>query len=119
MTRSFIEVPSFTNDWFALGFTDDDLSELENILLSNPEAGVVMQGTGGVRKIRYAFQGRGKSGSTRVCYVDFAYYESIYLLAVYSKNDKSNLSDIERHKIKRLVQLLKQECDQNRGDQDE
>ncbi|WP_232502095.1 addiction module toxin RelE [Treponema vincentii] len=72
MRREFIETPSFTKRWFALGFNDDDLAELQQFLIKNPEAGDVMIGTGGLKKIRFAFQGRGKSGSARVCYVDFA-----------------------------------------------
>lgn len=115
MKRIFIEVPSFTKKWFELGFTDDELAILENTLLNDPEAGDLMEGTGGVRKIRCAFPGRGKSGSARVCYVDFAHYESTYFLLVFSKKDQSNLSDIERHRIKKAIQLLKLECKQNRG----
>lgn len=119
MNRIFIETPSFTKKWISLGLDDDDLAELQDMLMNNPEAGDIMQGTGGVRKIRIAFSNRGKSGSARVCYVDFAYYEDIYLLWVFAKNEQSNLSDIEKHKIKKLVQQLKQECARNRGDLNE
>ena len=58
MKRESIETPSFTKKWFALGFTDDDLAELQQFLLKNPEAGDIMVGTGGLKKIRFAFQGR-------------------------------------------------------------
>ena len=61
MKREFIETPSFTKKWFALGFTDDDLAELQQFLLKNPEASDIMVGTGSLKKIRFAFQGRGKS----------------------------------------------------------
>ena len=80
MRREFIETPSFTKRWFALGFNDDDLAELQQFLLKNPEAGDIMVGTGGLKKIRFAFQGRGKSGSSRVCYVDFATFAKTYLI---------------------------------------
>ncbi|WP_253675523.1 hypothetical protein [Treponema sp. OMZ 305] len=45
MRREFIETPSFTKRWFALGFNDDDLAELQQFLLKNPEAGDIMIGT--------------------------------------------------------------------------
>ena len=72
-----------------------------------PVKGDLMQGTGGLRKIRVAFEGRGKSGSARVCYVDFAVYEKIYLITAYTKNSKDNLTKNERNEIKRLIEILK------------
>lgn len=87
MTRTFIETLVFTKKWRELGFSDEDLRERQEILLKNPEAGAMIQGTGGIRKVRYAFPGRGKSGSTRVCYVDFAAFAKIYLITVYAKEE--------------------------------
>lgn len=58
MVRAFIEVPSFTKKWYSLGYTDDDLLKLQTLILNDPEAGIIMQGTGGLRKIRFAFKGR-------------------------------------------------------------
>ena len=72
-----------------------------------------MVGTGGLRKIRYAFEGRGKSGSARVCYVDFAAFEKNYLIQVFSKDEKSNLTDAEKKAVKTLVQTLKKEAAEN------
>ena len=65
-----------------------------------------MQGTGGVRKMRFAFRDRGKSGSTRVIYVDFEVYEKIYFIDVYQKADKDNLSKAERNAIRSMVELI-------------
>ena len=59
MTRLFVELPSFRNDWRALGLADGDLRRLQEELLTDPQAGRVMQGTGGKRKIRFAYEGRG------------------------------------------------------------
>ena len=70
--------------------------ELQETLLSNPKAGDVVKGTGGLRKFRIAFHGRGKSGSGRVAYVDFTTYDCIYLITAYPKNEKDNLSPKER-----------------------
>ena len=56
MTRLFVELPSFRNDWRALGLADGDLRRLQEELLTDPQAGRVMQGTGGIRKIRFAYE---------------------------------------------------------------
>ncbi|WP_294024314.1 hypothetical protein [uncultured Megasphaera sp.] len=76
--RTLIQTRPFTRSWAALGFNDEDLQRLENQLLQNPKIGAVIRGTGKMRKMRFAFEGRGKSGSTRVCYVDFEIKETIY-----------------------------------------
>lgn len=113
MKRIFIETPSFTKKWYVLGFNDDDLAELQQFLLMNPEAGSVMVGTGGLRKLRYAFKGRGKSGSARVCYVDFASFEKNYLIHVFSKDEKPNLTDNEKNEVKKVISILKTEAAEN------
>ena len=113
MKREFIETPSFTKKWFALGFTDDDLAELQQFLLKNPEAGDIMVGTGGLKKIHFAFQGRGKSGSSRVCYVDFATFAKTYLIQVFSKEEQSNLTDAEKNAVKKVIGILKIEAARN------
>ena len=66
----------------------------------------MIQGTGGLRKARFAFEHRGKSGGVRVCYVDFVIKETIYLITVYSKNEKDNLSKEEKNEIKKLIDVL-------------
>ena len=111
MTRIFVELPSFRSDWKALGLTDADLRRLQEELLANPHVGVVMQGTGGVRKMRFAFENRGKSGSVRVIYVDFAVWEKLYLLTAYPKCEKDNLTKTERNELKKLVERLEQELE--------
>ena len=74
-----------------------------------------MQGTGGIRKIRFAFENRGKSGSVRVIYIDFLMYEKIYLLTAYPKNEKENLSQAERNQMKTLVEKLSQSLESQKG----
>lgn len=106
MTRKFIMLPEFDKNWARMGLDDNDLRHLQEELLLNPEKGDVMQGTGGLRKLRFAFEGKGKSGSVRVCYVDFAIYESIYLITAYPKSEKDNLSKSERNSIAKLIKAL-------------
>lgn len=109
MTRLFVELPSFRSDWRSLGLADSDLRRLQEELLAGPQAGRVMQGTGGIRKIRFAYEGRGKSGSIRVIYVDFPIYGKLYLLTAYSKSEAENLTKAERNELKRLVETLERE----------
>ena len=109
MKRSFIELPIFKSRWEALGLTEEDLLRLQIELLADPKAGDVMQGTGGVRKMRFAFEHRGKSGGVRVIYVDFEVYEKIYLLTAYTKNEKDDLTKKERSEIKQLIEVLEQQ----------
>ena len=113
LTREFIETPSFTRRWFELGFTDDDLAELQQFLIKNPDAGDMMVGTGGLQKLRYAFEGKGKSGGARVCYVDFAFFEKTYLIQVFSKGEKPNLTAAEKNAVKKAVGALKEEAAKN------
>lgn len=66
-----------------------------------------MHGTGGLRKARFAFKHHGKSGGVRVCYVDFVIEETIYLITVYSKKQKDNLSKQERNNINIYIDRLR------------
>ena len=100
MVRTFIQTREFSRNWDKLGFKDEEL-------LENSDLHPVIKGTGGLRKIRIPFANEGKSGSARVCYVDFVVQEVIYLITVYSKNEKENLSQAERNGIKSLIEQLK------------
>ena len=106
MNRTFIELPTFRNKWEKLGLTDDDYRRLQDELLSDPKIGAVMQGTGGVRKMRFSFNDIGKRGAARVIYVDFEVYEKIYLITAYTKNEKNNLSKEERNTLKQIVNII-------------
>lgn len=106
MTREFVILPEFDKQWSAMGFADDDLKLLQEELTVDPRKAPIIQGTGGLRKIRVSFENQGKSGSARVCYVDFAIYEKIYLITAYPKNEKDNLTQGERNEIKVLIKNL-------------
>ena len=113
MTRSFIELPLFRSKWVDIGLNDADLRRLQVELLADPKVGAVMQGTGGVRKMRFAFEHQGKSGGIRVIYIDFEVYEKIYLLTAYTKNEKDNLSKEERNEIRKLITVLENQLKEN------
>ena len=114
MIRTFIEVPLFTKRWRQIGLTDAELRELQIMLLKDPESGPVIEGTGGIRKVRFPLQNKGKSGSVRICYTDFAEYEVTYLITAFTKKEQENLTDEERNALKKLVKALRNEASRNR-----
>ena len=114
MTRTFIEVPLFTKRWKEIGLGDDELKALQIMLLKDPESGPVMEGTGGIRKVRFPLENRGKSGGVRVCYTDFEEYEVIYLITAFEKKEQENLTKEEKNGLKKLVKSLKDEAAKNR-----
>lgn len=114
MIRTFIEVPLFSKRWKEIGLGEEELRALQIMLLKDPESGPVMEGTGGIRKVRFPLKNRGKSGSIRVCYTDFAEYEVTYLVTAFEKKDQENLSDNEKIVLRKLVKALKEETARNR-----
>ena len=108
MTREFVMLPEFDRQWQKLGLGDNELRQLQETLLQNPKVGKVIQGTKGLRKIRIAFEGQGKSGSGRVAYVDFTVHETVYLITAYPKNVKDNLSKAKRNAIAKMIVRLGQ-----------
>ncbi len=108
MQRTFIQTSEFERNWETLGLFYEDLRKLEQEILKQPKIGKVIRGTGKLRKMRFAFEHRGKSGSVRVCYVDFEEKETIYLITVFPKNLKDNLSKAECNSIKKLISKLEE-----------
>jgi len=103
--KTFFMLSTFEKQWEKIGLNDNDLSRLQQQILQDPKAGDVIQDTGGLRKIRFAFENRGKSGSARVVYVDFAVDKKIFLIGAYAKNEKTNLTKC--NEIKKLIENLK------------
>jgi len=114
LTRTFVMLPEFDKCWKQMNLNDDDLKRLQSELLLNSQNNPVMQGTGGLRKIRFAFENSGKSGSARVVYVDFVVFETIYLISAYPKNEKDNLSKAERNAIKVMIEKLEEQLKANK-----
>ena len=95
-----------------MNLTDDDLRRLELYILQDAKIGKVIRGTSSLRKMRFPFVGEGKSGSARVCYVDFTRYNTVYLITAYPKSMKENLSEEECKKIKKMIILLEKSLKQ-------
>lgn len=76
-------------------------------LAAQPRAGDLIQGTGGIRKLRWARGGRGKSGGVRVIYYFHSDRIPLYLLTVFGKGEKADLGKGERNELAKLVDVLK------------
>ena len=101
----FIETPTFTRQ-LPRHLDDDGYAALQAFLSVHPQAGNVIRGTGGVRKIRWAMRGRGKRGGSRIIYYWFAKEEHIYLLTVYAKGAKDDLTTTEREAWRKAVEAI-------------
>ncbi len=114
MTREFIMTPEFDKLWAKMGLTDDDLRRLQEEILVNPKVGPVIEGTGGLRKMRFALES-GKSGGARVLYVDLVIHEEVYLISAFPKVDTVNISSVQKKSIKKMVEQLKKSADKRRS----
>ena len=106
-------MPEFEKQWKKLCLNDDDLLSLQEFLCLKPDLGQIITGTGGLRKLLWALPGKGKRGNIRVIYIDFIFYEKLYLITAYKKSQKVNLKKDEKNKVKRLIKQLLDEIRRN------
>lgn len=85
----------------------EEREALVDYLAANPEAGDVMQDLGGIRKVRFAAKGRGKSGGVRVIYFFQTEAIPLYALMIYAKNEKADLSGDDRKAMRAVVEAIK------------
>ena len=105
ITMEFIETPTFTRLVNAL-LSEEEQRKLQNELLDNPERGQIIRGGGGIRKVRCAVHGTGKSGGTRVIYYWAKSKNQIYMLFIYPKSDQDNLTDQQTAILRDYVKEL-------------
>lgn len=105
--NSIAEVPSFIRLADKL-LSQVERSDLINYLAEHPKAGDLMEGTGGVRKLRWGRGSQGKSGGVRIVYYFHDDAMPLYLLTLFAKGDKANLSKAERNELASLIDLLVQ-----------
>jgi hypothetical protein len=97
----FVETPIFTADVKAL-LSDEDYAALQQHLVSQPDAGDVVAGTGGLRKVRWITAGRGKRGGTRVIYYHVVTQAQIRMILIYRKGIKGDLSPKEKTILRKI-----------------
>jgi hypothetical protein len=82
--------------------------DIINYLAAHPKAGDLMEGTGGIRKLRWGRGAQGKSGGVRVIYYLHSELMPLYLLTLFAKNERANISKAQRHELSEVVDLLVQ-----------
>ena len=106
MLHAVLETPAFSRRADAL-LSREERADLIKTLAHDPGAGDVMPGLGGVRKLRFAPKGRGKSGAFRVIYYVLTENQPILALLIYGKNEQGNLSPAQRRVVASLAAEMK------------
>jgi len=99
----FIEATAFTEHVYSY-LTDDEYLGLQSFLFNYPEAGKVIPGSGGLRKLRWAMAGKGKRGGLRIIYYFKKRIDEIWLLTIYSKSELDNLPT---HVLRQIAEEMK------------
>ena len=100
------ETPLFVRQADSI-WNEQEREEFVNYIARNPEAGDVIPESGGVRKVRWGRAGDGKRGGARVIYFYHDDTRPLYLLLVYAKGRKEDLSDDEKRAVRKLAAMLK------------
>jgi hypothetical protein len=85
---------------------EDEREALVTYLAANPTAGDLIQGTGGVRKLRWRLEGQGKRGGARVIYFYHSEDTPLFALTVFAKNERADLTQRDRNDLRRLTKIL-------------
>lgn len=101
----FVRLPTFERRARGL-LGEEAIREVEQLLVQNPARGAVIAGTGGLRKLRFANRGKGKSGGVRIIYYRRGMKSRVYLMTVYPKSQKDDLTGAERNEMRRMVVVL-------------
>lgn len=101
--QTVIETEDFLKDAKNAGLSEDDRREIVDFISENPGAGNEMVGTGGARKVRFAAKGKGKSGGVRVITFYSGADIPVFLLNVFAKGDKVNLTKAECNELKKIL----------------
>ena len=103
--QTIVELPEYTKRSDKL-LNESESNSIINYLAAHPAAGKLMQGTGGIRKLRWSSQGRGKSGGVRVIYYYHNQSMPLFLLTLFGKGEKDNLTKGERNDLAKFTSLL-------------
>lgn len=91
--------------------SDEEHARVVEMLARDPECGEIMQGTGGVRMIRIALAGRGKSGGARIIYYFHGERLPVFALTIFAKNERADLTPAERNAMAAVVRAIKQQLE--------
>ncbi len=105
--QTVVELPEFLKKSDKLLSTEERISVV-NYLAAHPASGDIIQGTGGIRKLRWSAKGKGKSGGVRIIYYVHNDTMPLFLLTLFGKGEKSNLSKSECNELAKLTALLRQ-----------
>jgi hypothetical protein len=105
--QTVVATQSFDAAVKATKMSEGEVDDATDTIAGNPQGGVVLAGTGGVRKARLAGRGKGKSGGYRVVWWFGGGDIPVFLLTVFGKDEKDNLSQAERNALKRLTATLR------------
>lgn len=101
----FMETSVFTRRVTEL-LSDDAYRELQTRLAARPDQGALIPGCGGLRKLRFCGKGRGTRGGVRIIYYWLSRQYTIYMLAIYAKNEQIDLTEEQKHILRDLVKAL-------------
>ncbi|MDH5388371.1 MAG: type II toxin-antitoxin system RelE/ParE family toxin [Gammaproteobacteria bacterium] len=103
--QTIVELPGYLSKSEKL-LSPFESRSIINYLASHPASGDIMQGTGGIRKLRWSANGKGKSGGVRIIYYFHNELMPLFLLTLFGKGEKANLSKAERNELAKLTSLL-------------
>jgi hypothetical protein len=106
--QAVVETDIYLRDAKNAGLTEEERAAIVNFVALNPAAGDEIQATGGARKIRFSGKVKGKSGGLRVVSIYGGTEIPVFLLNVFAKNDKSDLTKAERNEFKATLAALAQ-----------
>lgn len=106
MVHAIYETENFVRGAKAAGMDEEERDELITFLALHPQAGDLIFGTGGARKLRWKRPGTGKSGGYRVITYFAGLDMPVFLLSIYAKGDQANLSQADRNAIRQAVPIL-------------
>jgi hypothetical protein len=86
--------------------SENEMPRLEESIAARPEAHPVIPGTGGIRKARWGRPGMGKRGGVRAVYYFVVQVQLVYMLDVYAKNEKSDLTPADKRELRRIAKAL-------------
>ena len=110
--HTVIETPQFQDDAKRAGCGEDEIGAIVSAIAANPKVGDLIKGTGGARKVRFRRPGKGKSGGYRVITYFGGDDIPVFLIAMFAKGERANLSEAERNELRKILKPI---ADRYRG----